>query len=345
MKWRVTCVQRERVMNIHDDIGKNKHRVADLGSWQWIPENGDEMFWSPQAFQIFGYRLGECKPSLNALLKHVHPDDKVFVEYSIRKAINKKQSLEFEYQLYVSDNITTVLLQHIEPYFDVINKKIVLSGTVQNITEQKRSEEQIKYMAYYDTLTGLPNRRYFKEQVSQHIECAKRYRNKMAMVFLDLDNFKKINDSLGHSMGDLLLKEVADKLQKTVRASDIIARDSILKHNMLVSRFGGDEFTLLLSNIDKDFAAAIVAKRILNDFSKPIMLAQHEVYVTPSIGISVYPEDGLDAETLLQHSDTAMYHSKNKGRNNFQVYSESMSSNMLENFPISRLKNIDSMKN
>jgi len=175
-----------------------------------------------------------------------------------------------------------------------------------DITERKKTEKTIKTMAYYDTLTGLPNRNRFRKHLNKIL---KTQENKiLAVLFLDLDRFKIINDTKGHTIGDIILQKVASRLEMAVNNEGV------------VSRQGGDEFIILLEDIDREKVTE-VAKRILNDFSKPLEVNNQEFFVTPSIGISIFPDDGTDEETLIKNADTAMYKAKERGKNNFQFYS------------------------
>jgi diguanylate cyclase (GGDEF)-like protein/PAS domain S-box-containing protein len=178
-----------------------------------------------------------------------------------------------------------------------------------DITQRKKSEQTIKFMAYYDTLTGLPNRnqfRYHLNEILHHQE------NKThAVIFLDLDRFKIINDTKGHTVGDIILQKVAARLENAVQ------------NEGLVSRQGGDEFIILLEDSEKENASR-VAKRILNEFSTPFEVYSDEFYVTPSIGISIYPTDGTDEEALIKNADTAMYQAKDRGKNTYQFYSNNL---------------------
>lgn len=200
----------------------------------------------------------------------------------------------------------------------------------QEITERQRAEEQIHYLAYYDSLTGLPNRIFYKELLTRSLTYAQRYEQILAILFIDLDNFKRINDSLGHNLGDQLLQAFAAKLEKTVRNSDYVARSEKNEITDTVSRPGGDEFMLLLNEISQVQDAANIAGRLLNDLTKPFVLEGHEVIVTASMGISVYPFDGEDAESLLKNAEIAVHHAKGHGKNNYQFYTESMNADVLE---------------
>lgn len=183
------------------------------------------------------------------------------------------------------------------------------------------AESRIRQLAYYDNLTGLPNRVLFLDRLSQTLELARRHRRKAALLFLDLDNFKRINDTLGHGIGDELLKTMAARLSNCLRASDAVGRAAL---EGTAARLGGDEFTVLLSELSQEEEAAIVAQRILDALSKPMCLGTHEVIVTPSIGIALFPQDGNDVESLLKNADLAMYFAKRTGPSLFQYYKETM---------------------
>jgi diguanylate cyclase (GGDEF)-like protein len=178
--------------------------------------------------------------------------------------------------------------------------------------------DRVEFLAYHDALTGLPNRSMFSRLLTRALSEARRYERKMAVAFLDLDRFKQINDSLGHEAGDQLLREVAARLLGCVRESDTVAR------------LGGDEFVVLLSEIGRGGDAAVVAQKILSAMARPFTLVGQEFRVTVSIGISSYPEDGLDEQTLTKNADIAMYQAKEAGKNNFQFYAMARNMNTLE---------------
>src|SRR3984957_16332701 len=178
--------------------------------------------------------------------------------------------------------------------------------------------ERVEYLAYHDGLTGLPNRSLFSKCLSQSISEAQRHKRRLAVAFLDLDRFKQINDTLGHEAGDQLLQEVAVRLKVCVRDSDMVAR------------LGGDEFVVLLPELAEEKYAGIVAQKILAATARPFKLMGQEFRVTASIGISTYPQDGLDEQTLTKNADIAMYQAKAEGKNNFQFYSDKLNANSLE---------------
>lgn len=195
---------------------------------------------------------------------------------------------------------------------------------------RRRAENRIRQLAYYDEVTQLPNRALFLERLGQALAAAQRHHRPMALLFLDLDNFKRINDSLGHAIGDLLLTEAARRLASNLRASDAVALDRVRAGKELVARLGGDEFTVLLPELNHAEAAGEVAHRLITALSQPLQLGGHEIAITASIGIAVFPDDGTDVDSLVKHADMAMYFTKREGRNGFRFYNESMSSRALE---------------
>ena len=204
-----------------------------------------------------------------------------------------------------------------------------MSRLKQELQTRKESEQQIRYLAYYDSLTKLPNRQLFKELLEHAIAYADRHELTMAVLFLDLDNFKRINDTLGHDKGDKLLRAVTNKLVNLIRNSDYVARGDEQAENIM-SRLGGDEFILLVQNLIHPKEAYQIASRILNAISEPFVLDDREIFITTSVGISLYPNDGTTVDELLKNADIAMYHAKSKGRNNCQFYSKSMTSAAVE---------------
>jgi diguanylate cyclase (GGDEF)-like protein len=200
----------------------------------------------------------------------------------------------------------------------------------QELESRKEAEKEIRYLAYYDVLTNLPNRTQFNEILQRAIEYAQQQNIIMALLFIDLDFFKRINDTLGHHVGDELLQAVTSRLLHSIRCSDYTGRTNEHEITDVVSRLGGDEFIVLLHNITHISDPGKVALRILKDLSEPFVLAGSDVYITASIGISLFPNDGMDTDDLLKNSDAAMYHAKAKGRNNYQHYSQRMTSEAVE---------------
>lgn len=191
-----------------------------------------------------------------------------------------------------------------------------------DITERKQSEERMRHIAQHDPLTGLPNRLALLVRLAQLLPEARRHDWKLAILFLDLDRFKIINDTLGHQVGDELLREVACRLSRVVRETDF------------VSRLGGDEFIVVLAGINSTADAALVASKIIAALAEPIEANGHELHTSPSIGISIFPDDGPDADMIMKHADTAMYHAKAAGRNNYQFFAAEMNAASAERLHI-----------
>jgi diguanylate cyclase (GGDEF)-like protein len=183
-------------------------------------------------------------------------------------------------------------------------------GSFTDITEQKKAEEQIRHLAYHDTLTGLANRFTVLDRLERAISHGRRNNSAVAVMFIDLDNFKEINDTLGHDVGDDLLVQVAGRLQEQVRESDTVAR------------LGGDEFVVVLPDINNQVRATRVAENILSAIGSPFTSGLHTLRTTPSIGIAIFPADGKDVQTVIKNADAAMYRAKSLGRNNYQYFSE-----------------------
>jgi diguanylate cyclase (GGDEF)-like protein len=226
---------------------------------------------------------------------------------------------------------------HLETRFVPRDEHTVLA-IVRDITERKSAEAEIYNLAYYDELTELPNRELFGQSLERTIQRAKKNGQKFAVLFVDLDRFKRINDTLGHSIGDQLLKDVASRLGHCIRSTDSIAH---IQHGdsetIRLARLGGDEFVIKLYGIDSEEMVGAIAKRIIGALTPPFSCGGHQFVVTPSIGIALYPQDGTTGEQLLMNADSAMYSAKNLGRNNYKFYSETMRTKSLHRLDLENL--------
>ena len=220
--------------------------------------------------------------------------------------------INFESEVYRHDGSKIWISENAHSVRDLQGELICYEGTVQDITERRSYQEQLEHQANFDQLTGLPNRNLLNDRLEQAISRAKRRGYFLALVFIDLDNFKFINDSLGHVAGDELLVEVAHRLRNSLRTVDTVARQ------------GGDEFVLVLNDHYQVASIISLLERVLQEVSRPIMLMGRDWQVGASLGVALYPTDGEDAPTLLKHADIAMYAAKARGRNNFQFFTHEM---------------------
>src|SRR4030042_676237 len=278
-------------------------------------------------------KIGELKIGIIAKEKMPHLTNAVIgdpmipeQEWAMREGI-----IAFAgYPLVLSDEVVGVMAMFSKkPLHEAALKALAsISDEVALGIERKKAEDKFHYLAYYDSLTGLPNRYLFREFLKRSIEYANRYKHSYAVALIDLDDFSRINDTLGHDVGDELLKVVSSRLIKALRSSDYVAR--VYDEEDPIARMGGDELIVLLQEINSAVNAGTVTRRILNSLSQAYELGGREMFITASIGIAVYPDNGKDVENLIKNVDTALYHAKKMGKNNFQFYSKSMNEASLE---------------
>lgn len=269
----------------------------------YITTKNGQLLDANQAFlDLFGYS-GEDISNLNVKDAYVNQED----EKSFKEIAQKTGSLkDFELKLKKRDGTIIDCLFTLAVKKGADNRITGYQGIVRDITGKKRAEETIKEMAYHDALTGLPNRRLFFDRLTMAISHAERNQERLAIMMLDLDRFKDVNDTFGHITGDVLLKAVAERLISILRKGDTIAR------------MGGDEFLLILPEVDKTEDSDIIARKIIEIFQEAYVLDERQISITTSIGISIYPDNGTDVDTLLRNADIAMYDAKKAGRNNYQ---------------------------
>lgn len=263
---------------------------------------------SPQIEKMLGFSQEECLAGPGFWLKLLHPDDRERVQAEYRQSRVSGKPFTSEYRLTARDGRVVWVCDRAVVVQDDMGQLRFIQGVILDITERIQAEKAIKDLAYYDYLTNLPNRLLFNDRFSLELAHAHRNKQMIAIMFLDLDRFKIINDTLGHNMGDRFLKIVAERLKSLLREADT------------VSRFGGDEFTLLLPQIHQMEDVVKIAQRIIETIRQPWILQGIEFHITVSIGVAVYPRDGDDIETLLKNADTAMYRVKEGGKNNYQFY-------------------------
>ena len=306
-------------------------KLARLGNWEIDLATG-EFYCSPEAKQLVGLDAGPNSISLHQFLSTLSPEDN-FVEQAIENAIAARTSFHIHYKVDHPGRGETHILNQGEIVYQK-QQPLVMLGAVQDVSQLKAAENEIRQLAFYDSLTGLANRMLFLNRLEQEIATARRYNQSFALLYLDLDQFKQVNDSYGHHIGDLLLKEVSKHLKSCIRSTDIASR--MESSGTIVARLGGDEFTIILADIEEPEHAAVVARRINADLPKTFNLDGYEVRTTTSVGISLYPSDGEEAATLLKHADAAMYQAKKNGRNTYQFFTESLNYASIERFALER---------
>ena len=286
-------------------------RIARIGYWIWdVKQNHFQL--SEQLADLCNIDLKTFDSTLDAFIALIEPKDRDMVKETILHASIKPSTQFVEYRIHTAADKITYVHQEMVKVFE--NDQPIITGTVQDISQQKISEKKIHNLAYFDHLTGLASRTYYQEQIQSLIKSANYQNEEFAFLFIDLDGFKDINDSLGHTLGDELLKIISDRLKAVVRDADFAAR------------LGGDEFCILLNNINSDNFVTEVAERCLLKINEPLLLNTQEIRARASIGIAIFPRDGDTEMELMKAADTAMYAAKQAGKQRYAFYSQEMAS-------------------
>jgi len=309
-------------------------RIAKLGHWEWLLDD-DAFIWSNECENIL--QTQSLGAELDSLMAAIHDDDRSLVASVLERARSDSGRFNLEFRTNTEKDDGGIRIIHVEAEPESDNHMV---GTIQDITERTNAEEQIHNLAYYDLVTGLPNRAHLYDMISLSLRRGAQNSSKFALLFLDLDHFKQVNDTLGHNAGDLLLRQVSSRLKEAVRKTDGVSRTEELPKSKApteaIARLGGDEFVVLIDQVERVEDAAYIARRICKKLAESFNLDGNEVRITTTIGISLFPEDGDDADKLLKHADVAMYHAKEQGRNGYQFYSQSIHQLALERFALER---------
>ena len=297
-------------------------RIARIATWECDLASG-VLDPSEEVRTLFGLAAEPGPIDLELLLEKMDAEDQQPVRGHLLKSAESGEGFNVDTRVRLPDEEARVIQWQAEVLCNRDGDPTRLSGTMQDVTERKRAEDQVRFLAYHDGLTGLTNRNAFMERLRSALRIAKRHRRSVALLFLDLDNFKRINDTQGHSAGDRLLQGVAQRLDQCLRQTDYVAMADGVASGA-VSRLGGDEFTVLLTEVTNSEDAARVARRIIDALREPFLIDRVELVVGASIGITVYPADGVEIDTLLRNADAAMYQAKERGRNNYQFFTESI---------------------
>ncbi|MBP6775873.1 MAG: EAL domain-containing protein [Piscinibacter sp.] len=299
--------------------------LARMGSFEWHLRDGHSSV-SDEARRVLGLVLG-VPVNLRAALRLVPSDARGELLEKLRARLAEASPLDFDVPVTTSDNKQRIVHLEGAPEFDEGGKLARYSGFLQDVTDRRMAEDHIRHLAHFDTLTGLPNRTQLNLRAECALDHARRLGHEVAVLLIDLDRFKVINDELGHAAGDELLMEVARRLRSSVRHSDKeieLSLDSMgsKSHRLLeaIGRYGGDEFVALLPEVASERDAERVAQRILELMKAPISVAGQECFVTASIGIALFPRDGASVTDLMRSSDVAMYAAKAKGKNAHVLY-------------------------
>jgi diguanylate cyclase (GGDEF)-like protein len=305
----------EKTQQLHETILqkeahlKEAQRIAKVGSWEYNLVD-QTLLLSDEVYRILGIKFGTTI-GWQKFLDFISPEDYDRVINILEDAIKHGSKFNIKYALTLKSNNQI----HVQTRGKVRKKqggRVRITAVSMDITNDIKNKKTIEKLAYYDSLTGLANRTLLKDRMHKAIQYAKREKTSLAVMFLDLDHFKLINDTLGHNVGDDLLIYISEVLKLHLRESDTL------------SRHGGDEFIILLPSVNSNEDAKIIASKIQQTLQLKHDIGNHQLYLTSSIGISLYPAHGNNSEELIRNADTAMYEAKNSGRNNFRIYSKSM---------------------
>lgn len=295
---------------------------ADVGTWEWNVQTGETRFNDKWA-EMIGYTLADLAPvSIQTWIDAVHPEDRKLSEQALRQCFDGDTFI-YECEVRVRHRMGQwiwVLDRGRVLEWTQSGEPLRMSGTHLDITDRRQAQDALRKMAYYDGLTQLPNRVLLTDRLNRAMALSRRYKRHIALVFLDLDGFKAVNDSYGHNSGDFLLIELSTRIQHTLRDTDTLAR------------IGGDEFVLVLSDLESTEMAEPILERILSIVSDPVLFNGITLQVSASMGVVYYPDLDDDAERLLRYADQAMYHAKNSGKNQYSVYTPSLATRHVTQF-------------
>ncbi|WP_158590465.1 putative bifunctional diguanylate cyclase/phosphodiesterase [Noviherbaspirillum cavernae] len=292
--------------------------------WSVSPDFSRLNYINQSIEQITGYPVSAFETDPRRWLTMIHEDDRPHVEEALHALGPDHAACEAEFRIRRQDRELRWLHCRAHLVVDADGTPQRIDGVATDVTQRKATEQQVEMLAYYDNVTRLPNRTLLYDRLAQATHMAMRSEKKVALLFMDLDNFKNVNDSLGHDIGDMLLRAIAERLSQCVREEDTVAR------------IGGDEFLIVLPDIDRGEQAAAVAEKILAATARPFILKEQQIYSTISIGISVFPDDGKETQELIKHADTALYQAKGQGRDRYQFFTRELNLQIIRSTNIER---------
>lgn len=308
-------------------------RIASLGSWEYNMSTG-ELIWSDNLFRLLGLEPQSQASTLSLFMKYVAKEDRSKLFHWLVSDNTKSESMLTQ-RLFTENGDERHVTVRIRNDFDSDGLIVRKWGVVHDVTEQYQAEKKIHMLAYYDSLTRLPNRVLFCDRLARDIAIAKKQSKDIAVLFLDLDNFKHVNDSLGHAYGDLLLQEVGERLQAC--ANEINKAYDLVEESCTVARMGGDEFTVLLTGLNERSEVIKFAEEVTESLSEVYEIYENECHTSTSIGISYFPDHGNSVDELLKAADVAMYGAKKRGKGCYQIYSLELNASSIRRYRMEEL--------
>ena len=305
----------------------NAQRMARLGSWSCDLATGTIKI-SDQVREMMGV-TDQVPTTLKEFIACISHKHRSIFRSKFKTAVSEGEPYQVDFSVPMPDGTENWFHQEACLIPDDAGDVVQVLATIQDVSQQYEAQRRIRELAYYDHVTGLPNRTFFLDRLRTVIQEASHRDRCMAVMFIDLDGFKRVNDSYGHQSGDNLLRNVARRLNDSLRSCDLVARFNG-EEKRSVARIGGDEFVVILSDLRSCDEAGVIAQRLLANLRRPFMVESTEVVISGSIGISTFPEDGPDAQSLLRNADMAMYDVKERGRNGFRFFEERMNTRLLE---------------
>ncbi len=327
VRYMLRTAQLFRELQVSQERLSRAQLLARLGDWEADPRTG-RVHLSGEACRLVGLEEQAADISWESLVACAVEGDRP----ELSRALEQAQAVGGPFQVFFRIDTAEgerILCQRGEPGESPRGEPL-LTGTLQDLTELKRAQDRVEFLAFHDNLTGLANRLLFQDRLEQALAMAQRFGRSGALIFLNIDRFKRVNDTLGHPAGDRLLQEVARRLRTYLRRADQITRGQGRDPASSLSRMGGDEFSILLTELRQPEDAAQVAQRLIELIGRPFTMEGQEVFLTASIGISLFPGDGEDPQTLIHKADMAMRHAKARGRNNYQFFKESMTASVMQ---------------
>jgi len=310
--WYRAQLERERGA-LRESEDRFRQMAESIGDVFWLsdPQRQLALYISPAFERIWQMPVSEIYADWRAWLRHVHEDDREPLRHAMN-TLRPDEEGEFEYRVCPPGGETRHVVMRVYVVRDGQGHDVRRAGVVQDVTERKAQEARIEHLAYHDGLTGLPNRTMLMDRLGLALSQAQRLEQQVAVIYIDLDRFKPVNDSLGHAVGDRLLQEIARRLRATLRENDTVAR------------VGGDEFQVVVCNVAGATGAARIAEKLMRALAEPFTLEGQELHVTASLGVSLFPRDGASGELLLKFADIALYEAKGEGRNAYRFFSPEM---------------------